>query len=133
MPGLLRFGGTGNDYLTYAFGNTTCGSSPCLNQSWFDNLMNFANDAGAPVVFGLSIKPRTSGGNGGSVWDPTNARQLLQYAIQAGYTFYGFELGNEQNDAYHPEQEATDFAILQELLVSLWPSAASRPKVLPLL
>ena len=129
MPGLLRFGGTGNDGLVYAFGNTTCGHDPCLNQSWFDNLMGFAKDAGAPVVFGLSIKPRSQASNGDNVWDPANARELLQYAIQAGHTFFGFELGNEQNEAYHPEQEATDFAILHDLLVSLWPEASSRPKV----
>eukprot|EP00045_Choanoeca_perplexa_P003552 m.31844 g.31844 ORF g.31844 m.31844 type:complete len:570 (+) comp12107_c0_seq1:2-1711(+) len=131
MPGLLRFGGTGNDDLVYAFGNTTCGNSPtCLNQSWFDNLMDFANEANAPVIFGLSIKPRRTDDKGNKVWDPTNARQLLTYAIQAGYTFYGFELGNEQNNDYHPEQEASDFVILQDLIVSLWPDESHRPKIL---
>jgi hypothetical protein len=33
-----------------------------------------------------------------SVWDPTNARALLQWTIDAGldHLLYGFELGNEQ-------------------------------------
>jgi hypothetical protein len=53
----------------------------------------------------------------------------MTYAIKAGYTFYGFELGNEQNTHYTPEESAQDFAVLQALLVELWPSSQDRPKV----
>ena len=130
MPGLLRFGGSGNDGLVYAFGNTTCGSSPCLNQSWFDNLMGFASAAKAPLIFGLNVETRAehpAGGHG--AWDPTQARALMMYAQQAGYKFYGFELGNEQNTHYTPAESAKDFAVLQALLVELWPGAADRPLV----
>eukprot|EP00730_Choanoeca_flexa_P019632 TRINITY_DN9598_c0_g1_i2.p1 TRINITY_DN9598_c0_g1~~TRINITY_DN9598_c0_g1_i2.p1 ORF type:complete len:595 (+),score=113.64 TRINITY_DN9598_c0_g1_i2:94-1785(+) len=128
-PGLLRFGGTGNDDLVYAFGNSSCRTGTCLNASWFDNLMDFASAADTPVVFGLNIQYRSSLANGNSVWDPTNARQLLQYALQKNYTFYGFELGNEQNNALSAEQEASDFAVLQALLVELWHDKNTRPKI----
>ena len=41
---LLRFGGGGNDHLTYAFGNTECPQNPmlhCLNQTWWSNVTFF--------------------------------------------------------------------------------------------
>jgi hypothetical protein len=131
MPGLLRFGGTGNDFLIYGFGNTTCDASQtCLNQTWFRNLMDLARDAGVPVIFGLNLMQRTPpAANGSTQWDPTNARELITFAIQQGYTFFGFELGNEQNDRFSPQQEAHDFHLLDLLLTELYPDPSQRPKV----
>ena len=47
-------------------------------------------------------------------WDPGNARQLLQWTIDArlDHLIAGFELGNEQNSRYTAEQMATNTAVL---------------------
>ena len=51
---LLRFGGTGNDYLTYEFGGAACpppsgpeGIKQCLNQTTWAELLSFTA-AGQP-------------------------------------------------------------------------------------
>ena len=107
----MRFGGGGNDDLQYAVGQARCpppqshavaprdvgvGKQPphCLNQTWFDHLMGFAQASKARLVFGLSVN--NSAGDGR--WDPTQARRLMQYGIRKWGTdaFWGFELGNEQ-------------------------------------
>jgi heparanase len=142
VPGYLRFGGSGNDGLVYArdmgdpssagngcahhaTGDNKLPGTRCLNRTWFDALMGFSEASGAPIVFGLNIA--TGNGTG---WDPADARALLSYAIAANHTFYGFELGNEQNKKYSPRQEALAFLALSELLVELYPHAPSRPKLL---
>lgn len=86
-PGFLRFGGTGNDHLTYAFGSTTCGGTVdgdgCLNETHFRSLMEFAEAAGTPMIFGLNILHRTKEGD----WDSSNARELITFAQQVGYIY----------------------------------------------
>jgi len=61
---VLRFGGSGNDALVYEFGGTKCpppgpppgkdfaGDIKCLNQTWWRNLLGFANASNARIVFG---------------------------------------------------------------------------------
>ena len=61
---VLRFGGSGNDALVYEFGSTKCpppgpppgkdfaGDIKCLNQTWWRNLLGFANASNARIVFG---------------------------------------------------------------------------------
>jgi heparanase 1 len=138
LPGYLRFGGAGNDGLNYPLnitaGDGTCGPPPksykghfrCMNRTWFDNLMNFASDSTAKIVFGINIDPKTKSGG----WDPAQARSVMEYAIKKGYTFYGFELGNEQNGNYSPNLAAGAFQTLAKLLAELWPSAETRPKII---
>ena len=62
-------------------------------------------------------------------WDPTNAKAILEWTIAQGYDdlLFGFELGNEQNSKYTGKQIATNFGILHNLTVALWPDAAKRP------
>jgi heparanase 1 len=97
-----------------------------MNRTWFDNLMNFASDSTAKIVFGINIEPKTKSGG----WDPAQARSVMEYAIKKGHTFFGFELGNEQNGNYTPEQATDAFETLASLLVELWPAAESRPKII---
>ena len=40
-----------------------------------------------------------------------------------------FEYSNEQNGAFSAASEAADFLVLQQLLIELFPDAASRPKI----
>ena len=63
---------------------------------------------GAKLVFGLNVmvcrpppagEPDTHTAAGknacrGRPWDPTEAKALMKYLIQANHTVYGFELGN---------------------------------------
>jgi hypothetical protein len=128
LPGYLRFGGGGNDGLSYPLNMSEgiCeGADRCLNRTHFDKLMNFASDTGANIVFGLNIDPGEN-----HTWDSAQARSLIQYAISKGHTFYGFELGNEQNNAYTAKEEAVCFRVLADLLKELYPDKATRPKLI---
>ena len=77
-----------------------------------DNLANFARRSGAKLVFGLNVVacaiPKKSHYSGrrcaGQAWDPTEAKALMEYLIKANHSVYGFELGNEQNTNYTPQQ-----------------------------
>jgi hypothetical protein len=108
LPGYLRFGGSGNDGLPYALdmsdpssaGNRCLeGSKRCLNRTWTDNLANFARRSGAKLVFGLNMmvcsgsSSREGGACRGSQWNPTEAKALMRYLIQANHSVFGFELG----------------------------------------
>ena len=133
---VLRFGGSGNDYLTYGGRYTGVPCPPqgptkeCMNETTWTNLLDFTRAANAKIVFGLSM-------NTGhddldpfpQPWDPTNAEQILNWTIERGYSdlIYGFELGNEQNSKYTAEKIATDFQVMQRLTERLWPAAATRP------
>jgi hypothetical protein len=115
-------GGSGNDYLTYAFGGTQCPPpsdyKQCLNQTHWASLLSFTEASKAKMIFGLSMNtgrdedvgrhadanaPRTGAAAGGGgptpgfpfPWDPSNARQILQWTIAQGLDrlIFGFELG----------------------------------------
>ena len=145
LPGHLRFGGSGNDGLPYALDMNTpsspgnkcvVGSPRCLNRTWVDNLVHFAKASRARLVFGLNVctcknmqrnDPKSCHGQ---PWDPTESTVLLEYMIAANHTVFGFELGNEQNTNYSPTLMAANFKVLSDLLVKLYPAAASRPKII---
>jgi heparanase 1 len=126
-PGLLRFGGSGNDGLDYGIGMPCPPHGRCFNVSHFTRFMNFAVAAGSRLVFGLNMNPRNSTG----FWDDTQARAIIVYAQVHGFgdIFWGFELGNEVTGEYTPRKYAQNLLVLQALLVDLFPDAASRPKV----
>lgn len=137
---LLRFGGTGNDYLTYEFGGTPCPPlsefKQCMNQTIWRNLLSFAQAAKAKIIFGLSMNTELDASRNKVradpfpfPWDPKNAKQILQWTIDQGldHVLYGFELGNEQNTKYTAQQLATNFAILHNLTLALWTDASKRP------
>lgn len=136
LPTYVRVGGSGEDYLTYEFGNTTCKDTRCLNATHWDNLYSLVHDAGAKMVFGLNECPRTNiipekiqttCDDVGGTWDSTNAREFLKYSISKGYTFFGFELGNERNGQISADTQAKDFKVLSELLIELYPDTTTRP------
>ena len=133
----LRFGGSGNDYLTYAFGGTPCPPpseyTQCMNETQWRSLLSFAEAARARMIFGLSLNTGhdLEAGDPGFPfpWDPSNARQLLQWTIDAklDHLIAGFELGNEQNTKYTADKMATNSAVLYNLTCELWPDASVRP------
>ena len=112
-PSLLRFGGSGNDALTYglspgspeckdiapqpAGGEAGCGytTAGCLNATHWNALYSFGQQAGAEIVFGVAFGANTSSKY---VWDPTNAASLIDYMVAHEQQVFGFELGNEVNN-----------------------------------
>ena len=143
---ILRFGGSGNDYVTYAFGDTTCPHplsdyKQCINQTLWMDFLNFVNASNAKFIFGLSLN---TGHDMNSMkdadtfsssttttttnpfpfpWNSTNAREILTWTIKQGFgpLIHGFELGNEQNTQYTGAQSAADLNVLHQLIVELWP------------
>ena len=133
----LRFGGTGNDYLTYeGFGNTTCKeqteTTECLNRTWYTNLLDFTENSKAKMIFGLSMNTKLDSETAPDFpypWDPSNAREILQWTIDQGrdHLLAGLELGNEQNKRYDAKKTAVDFEILYNMTLELWPDEKTRP------
>ena len=132
----LRFGGSGNDFLTYAFGGTVCPPPStyrhCLNETHWRGLLSFTAAANARIIFGLSLNTGPDLDDGQPYpfpWDPSNARQILQWTIaqRLDHLLLGFELGNEQNTRFTGDQMAHNAAILQNLTIELWPDATRRP------
>ena len=76
----------------------------CMNRSQFDNLYGFAEAAGAKLVFGLAM-PRS---NGGGIWNSTEARALMSYAIGSCKRLFAFELGNEQCGVFTAAETASE-------------------------
>ena len=135
---LLRFGGSGNDYLTYNFGGASCPPTDphatsqlktCLNESSWRDLLSFTEKSSAKMIFGLSMNTSEDMNSFPFPWDPLNAKAILEWTIEAGldHLIYGFELGNEQNGKYTGDQIAQNFAILYQLTIELWPDASKRP------
>ena len=134
---IVRFGGSGNDYLYYEFGGYKCPPTSeykqCLNQTMWTDLLSFTAASSARMILGLSLQTGedVDGGPFPYPWDPSNARHLLEWTIKNGYAhlIHGFELGNEQNTQYTAEQMAHNVQTLHNLSVSLWPDASNRPKL----
>ena len=144
---IVRFGGSGNDYVKYEFGDTKCNFplsmyQQCLNQTTWVDFLDFMQHSNAKFIFGLSMNTghdldldflkkddKSTPSPFPYPWDPTNAREILQWTIANGYDnlIYGFELGNEQNTQYSAKHQAVDFEILHNLTIELWPNEQQRP------
>ncbi|XP_067658194.1 heparanase-like [Haliotis asinina] len=120
-PCYLRIGGTGGDNLTFASTShgTTDASHTFTGASW-DVLNTFVQDVNWKLIFGLNALKRKEGN-----WDPTNAKELLQYNSVKGYQLAGLELGNEPdifpqqyNITVSGSQMGMDFYSLKKLLRS---------------
>ena len=113
-PLFIRVGGSKADNAIYNMSTSTttvedakrfakaCNETRqlCLTKQRWEEVLKFAQEAGARIVFTLAYIRHTkdkSGQNDRQDWDSTNARQLLQYTAQSKYanTVFGFELGNE--------------------------------------
>ncbi|KAE8698448.1 Heparanase-like protein 3 [Hibiscus syriacus] len=111
-PLKIRMGGTLQDNVIYETkdANIQCApfvknssdlfgfSKGCLSMSRWDQLNVFFKKAGAMVVFGLNaLSGRTVGPDGSAIgaWNSSNAKSLIRYTVNKGYTIHGWELGNE--------------------------------------
>ncbi|XP_046553595.1 heparanase-like isoform X3 [Haliotis rubra] len=90
-PCYLRIGGTEGDNVTFVptdYG--TVDSNRVYTGATWDAVNTFVRDVNWKFIFGLNVLKRKDGH-----WDPTNAKELLQYNSAKGYQLAGLELGNE--------------------------------------
>ena len=118
-PSKLRFGGSGHDYLVYGLspGSPECSHLPpltscsyftpgCLNATHWDNLYGLAEHSGSDFIFGVSfdlgVACKKAGSSRTYHWNATNVASLLSYLATKKQRVFGFELGNEINNAGGP-------------------------------
>ncbi|XP_055955934.1 heparanase-like [Patella vulgata] len=119
-PSYLRIGGTAGDYMIFnkTHHQRTSPNHPTypLKVADWDNLNHLVMYAGLDLIFDFSVLLRKNGH-----WDPTNARELLEYTVKQGYKPAGYELGNEPNyfhGAVSEKQLAKDFAAFKNIVSS---------------
>ncbi|XP_055955927.1 heparanase [Patella vulgata] len=93
------------------------GNFPLTVADW-DNLNHLVMNAGWDLIFDFNVFLRKNGN-----WDPTNAKELLEYTVKQGYKPAGYELGNEPNlfptaNAVSEKQLAKDFAAFKNIVSS---------------
>jgi len=93
----------------------------------FIDLLNFARDMNAKLVFGLNeISGRDCHFDGSKCrgnWDTTNAKQFLQYIHDNNIgPIFGFELGNEITRGGHltMQENIQDYQTLSTIMKSIW-------------
>ncbi|XP_033624553.1 heparanase-like [Asterias rubens] len=128
-PAYLRLSGTAADYLVFkrhCDDEVTTGQVDPFSQrpltflcpeDW-DGINHFCSDTGLKLIFGLNQLLRTDDGQ----WDPTNAKQLLDYNT---YDDVAWELGNEPNSylkkanvSISGQQIGRGFNVLRSILQS---------------
>ena len=139
---IIRFGGSGNDYVVYEFGTTKCPKilstyKQCINQTIWTDFLDFVTHSNAKFIFGVSLNTGHDMDDKDDnemdpfpyPWNPTNAKEILTWTIHHGYghLIHGFELGNEQNTQYTSKQSAKDLKVLYQLIIELWPNEQTRP------
>ncbi|XAR54810.1 Beta-glucuronidase [Bertholletia excelsa] len=151
-PLKIRLGGTLQDKLVYEstelkqpchpfhkhaselFGFTT----GCLPMSRWDELNAFFNKSGAVIIFGLNALNGRSMPSGGATegdWDPSNAKSLIEYTAQKGYTIHGWELGNELSGSgvgvrVAADQYASDTISLHNMVEDIYEGVEPKPLIL---
>jgi hypothetical protein len=141
-PSTIRFGGGGNDYLSYQ-PYSNCNSSAdnddfvCLNTSHWNSLYNWANASGTEFIFGISYDfVKACAEKSAYVWKPDQAISMVKYIQSQKQTIWGFELGNEVNNRQKScsttgGQQAAAFKLFQsDVLNKLYPDKASRPHLI---
>eukprot|EP01082_Thalassiosira_pseudonana_P002374 g2378.t1 g2378 contig11:1345778-1347700(+) len=147
-PFYLRIGGSQADEIMYNFPSTTevnlntsainevleaaCSKKPqkCLTSNRWEEVLNFAHNSGARLVFTLAYVLHTrdiNGTNDVHDWDSSNARSLLEYTANSEYaklgTVYGFELGNElrhKNKIRNVTRIAGAYQELRRMVDGIW-------------
>ncbi|XP_063963363.1 heparanase-like [Lytechinus pictus] len=123
-PSILRVGGRAGDEVIFALnGSSNSIPHPWININHFltgehwKSLNEFCLKSGADLAFTLNVALRKGG-----AWDPTNAKELLDFNANLGYRVI-WELGNEPalfKKNYHlripARQLAKDFNTLRNIL-----------------
>lgn len=99
-PAYVRIGGTAADETYYDMSDKPVTEAPehykfVLTKAMWDNFHDFVQELGFRVLFTLNAGPGPRDKD--SVWQPDNAKTLLQYAKSKGTPVDVWELGNELN------------------------------------
>ena len=120
-------------------------SQKCLTKDRWDEVLNFAQQTGARIVFTLAYVRHTRGESNGENhtmndiqdWDSRNARRFLEYTYaktkNAGGTVYGFELGNElrhKKKISNITRVVNAYKELGDMIQEIWGDNYPRPKLL---
>eukprot|EP00124_Ichthyophonus_hoferi_P003871 Ihof_evm5s370 gene=Ihof_evmTU5s370 len=148
-PAICRVGGDMTDKQIYLMGDESdsyhidSGLTGSIRAQEFLQLGNFLKEVNAQFVFGLNILyPVIEGwtlANGTDPtylldanekliavdanqipWNPTNAKSLLQFAINNGIEIYGLELGSAQNHKLTPQETVARLQTLDNILNELY-------------
>ena len=95
-PSTMRFGGSGNDYLTYLRCSSANDSDAfgCLNATHLADFHGLVEAAGADFLFGVSFHMLAACAASTSYrWSPDNVVELVKHLQERGMRIWGFELG----------------------------------------
>eukprot|EP00804_Cyclotella_cryptica_P015165 CCRYP_000720-RA/>CCRYP_000720-RA protein AED:0.05 eAED:0.05 QI:161/1/1/1/0/0/2/172/666 len=139
-PFYLRIGGSQADEILYSFPfrngtistslEEACKKRPqkCLTSQRWDDVLAFASNVGARIVFTLAYVRHTRDDrnvNDQKDWDSTNSRLFLEYTANSRYVsvVHGFELGNElrhKNKVKNVTRIVEAYKELRKMVISIW-------------
>ena len=134
-PAVLRVGGSEGDLVFYETPTSPCPPDAnhtkfCISMQRWAEINAFAATTGNKLAYGLNaMAGRLNKTCPHCPWDPTNTRDFLLYSKAQGITPYAFEFGNELTPFVAWQQYSQDVLALRKLLNSIWPDAATRPKL----
>jgi heparanase 1 len=134
-PAYLRVGGSESDKAYYALDGALPTEPPpgfesVLTRERFDDVLDFAQRNGLPLVFTLNAGPGNRTPEG--AWDGSNAAALMRYAATRGAPAAVYELGNELNIFWfvhglgaqvRPRQYTSDLLEARRLIGSYSPNS----------
>jgi hypothetical protein len=112
-----------------------CSYNWCLSRERWINVLEFANEVDARIVFTLNYIAHTKDEKGtvdGQDWDSTQARALLQVTrdMATPGVIFGFELGNEISHGGKSMDLARfgrAYTALSDLIAEIWNDPDTRP------
>ncbi|KAK7292182.1 hypothetical protein RIF29_07942 [Crotalaria pallida] len=151
-PLRIRIGGSLQDQVLYEVGNlkSPCHSfqkmkgglfgfsKGCLHMKRWDELNHFFNETGAIVTFGLNAlrgRHKISQTVWGGDWDPTNAKDLINYTISKRYKIDSWEFGNELSGkgigaSVDAAQYGKDLKNVKQILQTLYHNSKFKPSLI---
>ncbi|CAL0325768.1 unnamed protein product [Lupinus luteus] len=113
-------------------------SKGCLHMKRWDELNHFFNQTGAMVTFGLNAlygRNKLSETVWGGDWDPSNAKDLINYTISKRYKVDSWEFGNELSGkgigaSVDAAQYGKDLKNLKQILNTLYQNSKFKPSLI---
>ncbi|KAG5027951.1 hypothetical protein JHK87_011465 [Glycine soja] len=150
-PLRIRVGGSLQDQVLYEVGSLKSPCHPfqkmkgglfgfskgCLQMKRWDELNHFFDETGALVTFGLNAlhgRHQISHTVWGGDWDPSNAKDFINYTISKGYKIDSWEFGNELSGkgigaSVGAAQYGKDLIKLKEILRTLYKNSTFKPSL----
>ncbi|KAG5153612.1 hypothetical protein AAZX31_05G022400 [Glycine max] len=150
-PLRIRVGGSLQDQVLYEVGSLKSPCHPfqkmkgglfgfskgCLQMKRWDELNHFFDETGALVTFGLNAlhgRHQISHTVWGGDWDPSNAKDFINYTISKGYKIDSWEFGNELSGKgigarVGAAQYGKDLIKLKEILRTLYKNSTFKPSL----